>query len=58
VIIDRFLSVSFIAALPAADRARVEAQLRALVATHPALADRLSITFPYRTRAFVGVRRP
>ena len=52
VIIDRFLSVSFIAALPAAQKAVVEAQLRELVATHPQLRGRESIVFPYRTEAY------
>jgi SAM-dependent methyltransferase len=52
VIIDRFLSVSFIAAQPAAERAIVERRLRDLVATHPALRGRNVVTFPYRTEAY------
>jgi SAM-dependent methyltransferase len=52
VIVDRFLSVSFIAALPAAEKARVEQQLKTLIATHPQLKDRPSIAFPYQTRAY------
>jgi SAM-dependent methyltransferase len=52
VIIDRFLSVSFIAALPAAEKARVEDQLKALIATHPQLRDRTLIALPYQTRAY------
>ena len=46
VIIDRFLSVSFIAALPAAEKAVVEERLRALVASHPGLRGRDVIAFP------------
>ncbi|MBP1124221.1 MULTISPECIES: class I SAM-dependent methyltransferase [Pseudomonas] len=52
VIIDRFLSVSFIAALPAPDKARVSAQLRTLIDTHPALKGRDTVAFPYRTEAY------
>jgi SAM-dependent methyltransferase len=52
VIVDRFLSVSFIAALPDAPRAQVRAQLEALVATHPALRGREAVRFPYTTLAF------
>lgn len=52
VIIDRFLSVSFIAALPAAEKAEVEERLRALVASHPQLRGRDPIAFPYRTEAY------
>ncbi len=56
VIVDRFLSVSFIAALPAAERAVVEAQLRALIADEPELAGRDEIAFPYATLAYRSVR--
>jgi len=56
VIVDRFLSVSFIAALPDEARAGVERQLHELVDTHPALRGRETIAFPYRTRAFRCVR--
>jgi len=52
VIVDRTLSVSFIASLPDAERARVEAQLLDLIASHPDLRDRESIAFPYLTHAF------
>lgn len=52
VIIDRFLSVSFIAALPAAEKALVEQRLRALVDSHPDLRGRDTIAFPYRTEAY------
>ena len=49
VILDRFLSVSFIAALPPHEKANVANQLRALIASHPALRERDAIAFPYRT---------
>ncbi|MGF3021361.1 class I SAM-dependent methyltransferase [Methylobacterium aquaticum] len=49
VILDRTLSVSFIAALPEAERARVAEQVRALIARTPDLAGRAEVTFPYRT---------
>ncbi len=52
VIIDRFLSVSFIAALAAPEKAQVAGQLEALVASHPALRGQASIVFPYRTEAY------
>lgn len=52
VIVDRLLSVSFIASLPDADREKVAAQLRSLIATHPALAGKAEIAVPYKTLAF------
>ncbi|MBS0506248.1 MAG: methyltransferase domain-containing protein [Proteobacteria bacterium] len=52
VIVDRFLSVSFIAALPEARHAQVRAEIEALVATHPQLRGREVVRFPYTTRAF------
>lgn len=56
VIMDRFLSVSFIAALPAAEKATVTAQLQALIYTHPALQGRDTVAFPYQTQAYVCQR--
>jgi hypothetical protein len=53
VIMNRFLSVSFIAALPEAEKAVVTEQLRELIKTHPALRGRDSIDFPYQTQAYV-----
>ena len=53
VVVDRFLSVSFIAALPEDERNRVAARLRALCAEHPALRGRSTVDFPYRTEAWV-----
>jgi SAM-dependent methyltransferase len=58
VIVERALSVSFIAALPAAERAQVAALLQALIANHPQLKDRPSIDFPYITSAFCSTRTP
>ena len=56
VIVDRFLSVSFIAALPPPEQAAVRAQIEALIATHPALRGQAVLQFPYHTVAFVCVR--
>ncbi|WP_314532139.1 class I SAM-dependent methyltransferase [uncultured Pseudomonas sp.] len=52
VIMDRFLSVSFIAALPDAAKAVVTAQLQVLIDTHPALKGRDTVAFPYQTQAY------
>ncbi|KMO30320.1 SAM-dependent methyltransferase [Methylobacterium tarhaniae] len=51
VILDRTLSVSFIAALPESERARVADAVRGLIARTPELAGRDEVTFPYRTHA-------
>ncbi|TWT22337.1 class I SAM-dependent methyltransferase [Luteimonas marina] len=56
VIVQRTLSVSFIAALPAAQRDEVERQVRALVAATPELAGAPEVAFPYRTR-MIALRR-
>ncbi|MGB3126821.1 MAG: class I SAM-dependent methyltransferase [Pseudomonas sp.] len=56
VIMDRFLSVSFIAALPAAEKVTVTAQLQALIDTHPALKGRETVAFPYQTQAYLCQR--
>ncbi|TDV72219.1 class I SAM-dependent methyltransferase [Pseudomonas sp. LP_7_YM] len=53
VIMNRFLSVSFIAALPQAEKAVVTKQLRDLIQTHPALRDRQTVEFPYQTQAYL-----
>lgn len=58
VIVERILSVSFIGALPAKDRAEVETRLRRLIASHPALAGRAEVAFPYITHAFRCVKLP
>jgi len=52
VIIDRVLSTSFIAALPAMEQDRVAAQIRKLIETSPDLAGKSEVTFPYETAAF------
>lgn len=56
VVVQRFLSVSFIAALPADERATVEERLRALIDSEPMLAGRETVSMPYRTDAFCCVR--
>ena len=56
VIVDRFMSVSFIAVLPEADNSRVRSALEQLGASHPALRGRDVVSFPYRTLAFHCVR--
>lgn len=53
VIMNRFLSVSFIAALPPAEKAIVTRQLRELIDTHPALKGHETIEFPYQTQAYL-----
>ncbi|MDQ0121215.1 SAM-dependent methyltransferase [Pseudomonas lini] len=53
VIIDRILSVSFIAALPPSEMAKVTAQLQNLIQTHPSLRGRETIEFPYQTQAYL-----
>jgi SAM-dependent methyltransferase len=55
VVIDRFMSVSFIAALGEAEKRKVEAQLRALRDVFPALRAP-TIAFPYRTEAWLSER--
>ena len=52
VIIDRILSVSYIAALPTAEQERVVAKIRAVIAGTPDLAGRSEVTFPYQTTAY------
>jgi SAM-dependent methyltransferase len=52
VILDRFLSVSFIAALPDDEKLEVEGRLSKLIASHPQLKGRESIAFPYQTHAY------
>lgn len=56
VVVNRIRSVSFIAALPAAEQARVVAALRALPSQYPAL-QAPEIAFPYRTEAWHCQRR-
>jgi len=56
VIVDRTLSVSFVAALPVEERAKVAARVRALIAETPELAGQASIAFPYETRMYAWRR--
>lgn len=51
VIVDRTLSVSFIAALAPDERDRLANRVRALIAATPGLAGRAEVTFPYETLA-------
>jgi hypothetical protein len=52
IVIDRVLSTSFIAALPALEQDRVVAQIWKLIETSPDLAGKSEVTFPYETAAF------
>jgi SAM-dependent methyltransferase len=52
VIMNRVRSTSFIAALPADERAKIDQELRALIASEPALAGKSEVTVPYDTAAF------
>lgn len=52
VIIARTLSISFIAALPAEQKTRVEQRLHSLIDNHPALRGQPQVAFPYRTEAY------
>lgn len=58
VILDHVLSISFIAALPPAERTVVTQRVRELITTHPALRGRETVRFPFQTRAFVSRRLP
>ena len=46
-----------IAALPEAERRHVREQLAQLIATHPALRGQATVSYPYKTHAFMAVRR-
>ncbi|WP_342050280.1 MULTISPECIES: class I SAM-dependent methyltransferase [unclassified Cupriavidus] len=52
VIVDRVMSVSFIASLQPAQQDAVRAQLHDVIAHHPALAGQDIVSFPYRTEAY------
>ncbi|MGE8186173.1 methyltransferase domain-containing protein [Pseudomonas sp. NPDC086278] len=56
VIFNRVRSISFIAALPEAQRAKVDEQLRMLIAGEPELRGKDRLTVPYETVAFVAVK--
>jgi SAM-dependent methyltransferase len=55
--LDRFASISFIAALPDAERARVLAEIDRVIAAEPSLAGQDRIGLPYRTDLFWCERR-
>ncbi len=57
VIVDRFMSVSFIAALPDEEKARILGKLNMLIATHADVKGRDAIEMPYLTRAFHCTRK-
>jgi SAM-dependent methyltransferase len=56
VIFNRVRSISYIAALPQEQRAKVDEQLRALVAGEALLRGKDVVTVPYETVAFVAVK--
>jgi SAM-dependent methyltransferase len=56
VILDRVRSTSFIAALPQAERERIDAEVRALIEAEADLRGKEIVTVPYETAAFVAVK--
>lgn len=52
VIVDRVMSVSFIASLPQPEQDGVRARLHAVIASDPALQGRDEVSFPYSTEAY------
>ncbi|MDT6963048.1 class I SAM-dependent methyltransferase [Cupriavidus sp. SZY C1] len=56
VIVDRVMSVSFIASLPAVEQDAVRARLQAVIDTDPALRGRDVVAFPYSTEAYCCTR--
>ena len=56
VIFNRVRSTSFVSALPAVERAKVDEQMRALIDAEPELRGRDVVTVPYVTAAFVAVK--
>jgi SAM-dependent methyltransferase len=56
VIMNRVRSVSFIATLPPEARAKIDAQVSALIAAEPELNAREVVTLPYETAAFYAVK--
>jgi SAM-dependent methyltransferase len=51
-IVERFASISFVAARPEAERAEVLARVRRLLSEHPETRGRAEIALPYRTELF------
>lgn len=58
VIVDHARSISFVAALPPAERARVDARVHRLITEHPLLRGRKLVRFPFQTQAYVARRLP
>src|SRR3984885_15295449 len=58
VIVERILSVSFMAALPPDRQAQVTSQLRHVIGSYPELAGKSEVTFPYETLACVCTKLP
>lgn len=56
-VVDRVMSISFIAALSAEEQTVVEEQVRGLLASHPQTRGAVEIEFPYRTDVFVTCAR-
>lgn len=56
VIFNRVRSTSFVSALSAVERAKVDEQMRALIDAEPELRGRDVVTVPYVTAAFVAVK--
>jgi SAM-dependent methyltransferase len=52
VIVDRVMSVSFIASLPQSEQDDVRARLHAVITSAPALQGRDEVSFPYSTEAY------
>lgn len=50
-VVDRIMSVSFIASLSPSEREEVDRQIRRLVNSYPELSDETNVGFPYRTLA-------
>jgi SAM-dependent methyltransferase len=56
VILNRVKSISFVGNLPEAEQQRVYAEVQQIIATHPDLAGKDSVTVPYDTVAFHTVK--
>lgn len=57
-IVDRFLSVSFVARAPEADRLELAARIREILARDPTTAGRAIVELPYDTDVYTCDRRP
>ena len=56
-LVDRIVSISFIAALPSCERAQVAAAVRHLAATHPELRGKAEFELPYQTDIYWTARQ-